>query len=83
MKKNLVSVLACVLICALLVLVGCDEVKCAHSYSNWTTEVEPDCTHEGSKSRTCSKCGEKEVKAIPAAGHNFVDGVCTVCGEHD
>ncbi|MGN0767763.1 MAG: InlB B-repeat-containing protein, partial [Christensenellales bacterium] len=47
----------------------------AHSHNfetEWTTDVAPTCTEEGSKSRHCPGCNEKsDVTAIPALGHNF------------
>ena len=57
----------------------------------------PTCTQPGTKDYytcTCGKCFEDEActkliddvetwKVIPATGHHFEDGVCTVCGEKD
>ncbi len=52
-----------------------------HSYGDWVTVTEPSCTSQGLQVRTC-ECGEQETRSIPALGHNFEDGVCTVCGTH-
>ena len=44
------------------------------------------CTDAGySGDEVCKRCGEllKQGAAIPALGHSFADGVCTVCGEKD
>lgn len=48
----------------------------------WSEPVVKDatCTKNGSSTKTCAKCGEEEVTVIKATGHNFEDGVCTVCG---
>ena len=35
---------------------------------------------DGVKTYTCTKCGATKTEPVPAAGHNYVDGVCTVCG---
>ncbi len=52
-----------------------------HSYTE-TVIVEPTCTTAGTKELTCS-CGDVKTETIAALGHNFVDGVCTRCGEVD
>ena len=43
-----------------------------HDYSTeWTIDVEPDCTETGSKSHHCSRCSDKaDVTEIPANGHS-------------
>lgn len=52
-----------------------------HSYSSSVTK-EATCTTEGVRTYTCS-CGHTYTEPIPATGHNFVDGTCTICGEAD
>ena len=51
-----------------------------HSWSDWTVTTEPTCTEAGVETRTC-ECGETQTRAIDALGHNYVDGICTRCGE--
>ena len=55
-----------------------------HEWGAWTEIQKPDCTHAGREERTCSVCGEKETRPIPATGHNYVDTVvpptCTTDG---
>lgn len=51
-----------------------------HSFEAWTNVKTPTCTEEGKNERICASCGTKESKTVAAAGHNFVNGVCTVCG---
>lgn len=41
------------------------------------------CTEPGEKTYTCSLCGESHTEVIPAAGHHYENGVCTVCGQPD
>ena len=42
------------------------------------------CTETGSKHIECTVCGEVlQTEEIPALGHDYVDGVCTRCGEAD
>ena len=55
-----------------------------HNYTE-SVETPASCDENGSLRYTCSRCGAYfTVKdAIPATGHNFVNGVCTVCGESD
>lgn len=51
-----------------------------HDYTEEITK-EATCTKDGIKTYTCG-CGDSYSENIPAIGsHNFVDGVCTVCGE--
>lgn len=64
-------------------LTFCEDQACTHSWSSWTTTTAATCTTEGKQTRSCSLCGEEETKTINALGHNFVDGICTVCGEEE
>ena len=54
-----------------------------HKYaSTYTIDKEATCTGAGSKSQHCSRCDAKQnVTSIPATGHKYVNGVCTICGE--
>ena len=49
-----------------------------HNFGEWEIIKSATCTAEGSKERYCS-CGEKQTSTI-AANHNFVNGICSVCG---
>ena len=56
-----------------------------HSYGDWVTESEPDCTTAGSRYRECSVCGDKEEESIDAIGHDMtfhaaVEATCTSAG---
>ena len=52
-----------------------------HSYTSTVTTAAT-CTTAGARTYTCS-CGDSYTEAIPATGHNYVDGICTVCGAAD
>ena len=43
-----------------------------HTWIGWETLLEPTCTVEGMRKRTCVVCGEEESDSIPALGHDFV-----------
>ena len=48
--------------------------------------VEPTCTETGlTEGKHCSECGEILIaqEEIPALGHSYENGICTVCGEAD
>lgn len=53
----------------------------SHSYTSSITTAAT-CTTAGVKTYTCN-CGHSYTESIPATGHNYVDGVCTVCGAAD
>ena len=40
----------------------------AHTYGDWTVTKEATATEKGSKERTCSVCGYKEIVEISATG---------------
>ena len=42
-----------------------------HSYSAYVVTKEPTCTAKGTKTRTCSNCGQTSTKKIPATGHSY------------
>lgn len=44
-----------------------------HNYSEeWTVDLEPTCTEQGSKSHHCSVCGDRvDITEIPALDHSF------------
>ena len=52
-----------------------------HSYTSAVTTAAT-CTTDGVRTYTCS-CGDSYTESIPATGHSYVDGVCTVCGATD
>lgn len=49
----------------------------------YTVDVQPTCTTEGSKSKRCTICGYKfEIASVPRK-HTYQDGYCIVCGRKD
>ena len=55
---------------------------CEHDYKAEVTP--PTCTEKGYTTYTCSKCGDSyKADEVAALGHNFVNGVCTRCGEQE
>ena len=79
-------------------LFGNSGNSCAsgHDWGEWETLMEPTCTEDGVKSRTCSRCGECEMQAIEAPGHDYHEAVteptcteqgyttytCSRCGDY-
>ncbi len=58
------------------------SITIEHSYTETITKAAT-CTEDGIKTYTCA-CGDRYTEVIKATGsHNFVDGVCTVCGKKD
>ena len=54
----------------------------AHSWGGVVTK-QPSCTEPGEKTYTCYLCNDSYTEVISANGHNFVDDVCSACGEVD
>lgn len=56
------------------------ETNCAHSKTTTITN-DATCTENGSIVTKCDACGFKTAEeVIPAPGHNYINGVCDVCG---
>lgn len=55
-----------------------DHYCLKHTYEETVTTA-PTCTEEGVKTLSCIYCDKVKTEAIPAAGHEFTDGVCH-CG---
>ena len=59
------------------------EVTCDHDHTT-RTETPATCTQDGSVTVTCDDCGAVlSTETIPATGHDYKDGKCTVCGAAD
>lgn len=54
------------------------EHVCA--FGKWVVKLKATCQKEGREERSCSKCGEKESRAIAKAAHNFGNyNMCKTC----
>ncbi len=76
-KTLLLGLLAIVVMFSLVFLSSCDKEH-VHQFGEWSVSTEATCKADGERMRNCS-CGEKEVEAIAATGHNYSDGVCVNC----
>ena len=57
------------------------QSNCDHDYEENVTK-EPTCDEAGEKTLTCSKCDHSYKEPIPPKGHQFVNGVCSVCNKN-
>ena len=48
-----------------------------HAWSDWNTTKSATCTEDGTRTRTCSGCGQSETETINALGHDWNEGVIT------
>ena len=68
----------------LLLSTGCPEGEqpCSHDFQ-WEAVIDATCMEEGEEIETCTKCGltRGESRPIGIIPHNYVDGVCTMCGK--
>ena len=96
--RKLISILAVLVLCLTLTVTafatddgfvsspGQGGTPCDHEITTVVDQKDPTCTTDGyTGDAVCAECGEivEEGKVIPAAGHNMVDGVCSVCGTPD
>ena len=42
-----------------------------HNWGGWLITAAPTCTSDGVSIRSCSRCGEKQTKAVSALGHDY------------
>jgi hypothetical protein len=52
---------------------------CQHSWNSELIATQT-CIKAGNKRYTCSSCGQIRYEEIPATGHSFKNGECTICG---
>lgn len=57
------------------------SIECNHKYVMLTIGLRPSCTEGTILAYRCQYCGHSYSEQEPAPGHDFVDGVCTRCGE--
>ena len=53
---------------------------CKHDWDEGTVTTPATCTTDGVMTITCTLCGEVQTNTIPAKGHSFENGSCSVCG---
>ena len=53
------------------------EKAVGHTWGEWKTTTKPTCTEKGIETRTCTSCGESQIREIKALGHSLahVDAV--------
>ena len=56
------------------------EAACSHNWGSGSETTAATCTSTGVMTYTCSECGGTKTETIPVTDHNYVDGVCSVCG---
>ena len=54
-----------------------------HTWDEGEITIPATCMENGLKTFTCTVCGETKTEEIFALGHNYIDGVCTRCGEKE
>ena len=54
-----------------------------HKWDAGVLVQEATCTEDGCRRYTCTQCGTTKDETLPAAGHSYEKGKCTVCGQRD
>lgn len=54
--------------------------KLPHTWGEWTVTKAATCTKTGTTSRACAVCSETETQSAAMTPHDYIDGVCAVCG---
>lgn len=52
-----------------------------HSFDTGSVTTQPTCTTDGVQTFTCTGCGASYKEALPALGHRYEQGICTLCGK--
>lgn len=79
--KFFCSILSGMFIFSAFVFVGCNsEKECEHKFNHYVV-LAPTCTQKGILESLCEKCGEKQYSDLTPSGHDFVNGVCTICSQ--
>ena len=79
-KGKLLTMVLCLIlgVCCVLGFASCNKKGCkTHTYGEWEETKSATCTETGLKSRKCTVCGQTEVSAIRAIGHDWIPATCT------
>lgn len=79
-KGKLLTMVLCLIlgVCCVLGFASCKKKGCkTHTYGEWEETKSATCTETGLKSRKCTVCGQTEVSAIRAIGHDWIPATCT------
>lgn len=57
------------------------QKSCDHEYGNLIVAEEATCSKGGKETKTCKKCDYVWVNETDKLPHNFVNKICSVCGE--
>lgn len=87
LKYTKIFLIAVFCISLSLFVVGCSS-ECDHEYGEWSVSRPATCSEFGSKTKTCSKCGDTESESIEKLAHTTGTkfnmekhwAECTVCG---
>jgi hypothetical protein len=86
-RKIFTLIVAFVILISSITLFGCREEgekpEHEHSWGSFYIAEQPTCSKEGKIEKICSVCGEKAYDTLNKLEHNYVGGVCTVCGDKD
>ena len=57
------------------------DIGCRHDFT--TVTVPATCLEDGSVTTTCALCDYRDVTVVGRLGHDFIDGICSRCGENE
>ena len=63
--------------------VACPTESGQHTWNDGQITTAATCTENGVMTYTCTMCSDTKTEVIPATGHSYKDGKCTVCGAAD
>ncbi len=84
MKRFAAALLLCLLLCLPPFFAGCGQKEnepCAHEHvSDWIYDKEATCQKQGVRHKECLDCGAVLITESYHGGHQYENGVCTICG---
>ena len=79
MKLCKVVLIFCLSLIALALLTACGAEH-THEFGEWQMLKNPTCNEKGERARFC-ECGMSLKESVPITDHNYVDYVCSFCGD--